>query len=94
MTTEADLYDALKYHFEVDKYGTRRYYNSAWQLHRELGPAVELTNGDRFWYQNGRLHRTDGPAVELTNGSRFWRLHGVEYTESDFYTQLAALGNT
>ena len=24
-------------------------------LHREDGPAIELVNGDRIWYENGHL---------------------------------------
>ena len=63
--SEQAVFDALKYRIEVDQFGTRRYYNSAGQLHRTDGPAVEYSNGDRVWYQNGFLHRIDGPAIEL-----------------------------
>ena len=87
-TCAEDVYMVLKYRIVVDRYGTRRYYNSAGQRHRVEGPAVELTNGDKFWYQNDLFHRTDGPAVELSNGVRLWRLHGVEYTESEYYKEL------
>ena len=39
MTTDVELYEALKYRVEVSPAtGTRRYYNSANQLHREDGP--------------------------------------------------------
>ena len=77
MTTEAAVYDALKYHVKVDQNGTRRYYNSAGRLHRTDGPAVEHANGTKEWCQNGCLHREDGPAVVCENGRREWFLNGV-----------------
>ena len=50
MTTEADVYDALKYRVDVSPItGTRRYYNHAGQLHREDGPAIEWAGGEREW---------------------------------------------
>ena len=51
--------------------------------HREDGPAIEWTDGSKFWYRNGKLHREDGPAIEYANGSKYWRLNGKEYTEED-----------
>ena len=74
--SEQDVFDALKYRVEVDEDGSRRYYNAANQLHRAGGPAVELLNGDKFWYQNGKLHRMDGPAIEYNDGSKFWYQNG------------------
>jgi hypothetical protein len=42
---------------KIDSLGTKRYY---WNnlLHREVGPAVEWTNGDKSWYLHSQLHRT------------------------------------
>ena len=74
--SEQAVFEALKYRIEVDMCGTRRYYNSAGQLHRENGPAVEWTDGDKLWYQNGQLHRTDGPAVENADGTKAWHQYG------------------
>lgn len=76
MTTEAEVYNALKYWVDVDARGTRRYRNAAGRLHREDGPAVEFSNGNREWWQNGQLHREDGPAIERLNGYKAWWLHG------------------
>ena len=77
MTTDAEVFDALKYHFiEVDGNGTRRYYDSTGQLHRDDGPAVEYADGVTAWYQNNLLHRTDGPAVEWKNGGEEWWQNG------------------
>jgi len=46
--------------------------NSAGQIHREDGPAIEGVSGYRAWWVNGELHRTGGPAIELVNGGKEW----------------------
>ena len=92
MATEAELYQALKYHIVVDNYGTRWYYNNEGQLHCTDGPAIEYWNGTKCWYQNGLRHRTDGPAIECTNGDKFWYLYGDGYTEPEYYAALVQLG--
>ena len=56
--------------------GTLLWYNSAGQLHREDGPAVEGANGGRKWLINDQLHREDGPAVEWENGAWEWWRNG------------------
>ena len=88
--SEQEVFDRLKYRIEVDTYGTRMYYNTAGQLHRTDGPAIEWEDGGTCWVQNGLRHRTDGPAVEWANGTKEWyqddlrhRTDGpaVEYTD-------------
>ena len=79
MLTEQGVFDALRYQIRVDHWGTRKYYNTAGQLHRENGPAVENPNGDKFWYQNNYIHRTDGPAIEWRDGGRLWYQNGVPH---------------
>ena len=91
MTTEEDVYKALKYRVEVDKFGTRRYYNRAGQRHREEGPAVEWAAGSE-WYINGVLHRVDGPAVIRCSGTREWWINGTKYNKHDYYQQLKTQG--
>ena len=80
--SEVEVFDALKYRIEVDEYGSRFYYNTAGLWHRENGPAIELADNSKYWYQNGHLHRTDGPAIEWANGDRYWcqngRLHRTD----------------
>ena len=49
MTTDAELFDALKYRVEVDRYGTRKYYNADGQPHRIGGPAIALAHGATRW---------------------------------------------
>ena len=75
--SEQAVFDALKYRIEVDKHGTRRYYNSTGELHRDDGPAVEDANGSKSWYQNDQCHRTDGPAIMWSNGNKSWWQHGL-----------------
>ena len=90
--SEVDVFDALKYHIEVDRYGTRRYYNAAGQLHRLDGPAVIYQYGLMFWYQNGQRHRTDGPAVVYTNNElQWWFINGVQLTEAEFNQAIKSL---
>ena len=76
MTTEEEVYNALKYRVEVDEHGNRRYYNALGQLHRLDGPAIERSDGTKEWCQNGLRHRDAGPAVEHMDGSRMWLLYG------------------
>jgi len=59
----------------VDKGGTK-WWRLNGKLHREDGPAVEYTNGDREWYLNDKLHREDGPAFEGADGDKEWYLNG------------------
>ena len=70
--SEQAVFDALKYHIEDDCHGNRFYYDNAGLLHRTDGPAVEYSNGDKVWYQNGQLHRTDGPAIDRASGHKEW----------------------
>ena len=58
-----DCYDGIK-HFKNGK------------LHRENGPAIYYTDGDKYWYNEGQLHREDGPAIERVDGSKRWYKDG------------------
>jgi hypothetical protein len=39
-------------------------------LHRDDGPAIEYSDGEKVWYQHGLRHRIDGPALEHANGDK------------------------
>jgi len=52
--------------------------------HREDGPAVITSGGNKYWYINGEQHREDGPACEYVSGSKQWWLNDIEYTEQDW----------
>ena len=55
-------------------------------IHREDGPAIQWSYGDKRWCINGKLHREDGPAVEHENGDKAWYLNGKCYGYNDNYT--------
>jgi hypothetical protein len=75
----------MKSKLTIDQYGTKRWRLPNYKYHREDGPAIEWSGGDKYWYINGKFHREDGPAVEFTNGLKSWWLNGIEYTESSEY---------
>lgn len=61
--------------------GQISYYNEHNDLHREDGPAIEYTNGDKEWYLNGKLHREDGPARLIRNEThQEWYKNGQEHS--------------
>jgi hypothetical protein len=48
------------------------------------GPAIERTNGDEFWYQDGKLHRLDGPASNYSSKYKKyknWYVNGILHRE-------------
>ena len=67
----------------INKNGTKRYYKDREMTirHREDGPAIEHTNGNKWWYVNGKFHREDGPAVEYANGNKWWYVNGKLHRE-------------
>jgi hypothetical protein len=56
--------------------GSRRWALLNGDLHREDGPAIETSDGGKFWLLHGNRHRTDGPAVERADGTKWWYLEG------------------
>jgi hypothetical protein len=77
--------------YKVKVYDNRTdWFNFAGERHREDGPAIEWSDGTKFWYLNDRLHREDGPAVEYVNalagnGDKFWYLNGEPVTVAEFH---------
>ena len=61
--------------YRSDKWGNRFWYNGD-LIHREDGPAIEMSNGNREWWIDGRRHREDGPAVECYDGTKRWYKDG------------------
>ena len=57
--------------------------NDAGLYHREDGPAVIWSNGDKEWCINNKLHREDGPAFIDSNGDKSWWLNDIHYGDSD-----------
>jgi len=72
----------------------RRIYRLEDSIHRTSGPAIEWTDGSRFWCTNNRFHRDDGPAIELANGSKEWYQDGLLHsTRGPAVTHLDNRGN-
>ena len=67
---------------KVDAEGNKFWMLPNGELHREDGPAIELTNGGKEWWVNGKRHREDGPAIEHADGNKRWyvnnKLHRVD----------------
>jgi hypothetical protein len=61
---------------EMTALGTRMWRTLDGELHREDGPAVEVHDGGREWWQHGQLHRLDGPAYERSEGPGEWHVRG------------------
>lgn len=76
--TNDELIELLKIRVEIDS-DENKYWFRCGLKHRDDGPAVEMTNGDKEWNQNGELHRDDGPAVEMANGDKAWYQNGQCY---------------
>ena len=69
----------IEYKVKVYEDRTEWYLNG--KPHREDGPAIERSNGDKCWYLNGKKHREDGPAIEYVYGSKLWYLNGKWHRE-------------
>ena len=76
------------YKVVVDDNGDISWFNESNQLHREEGPAVEYSDGEKRWYRNDKLHREDGPAVEMPDGTKEWYLNEYFYTESEYNDEI------
>ena len=73
--------------YELHENGDKIWRNSAGQLHRTDGPAIEYADGTKWWYIHGQLHRTDGPAIERANGTKYWWFNDQQYTEEEYYSK-------
>ncbi|MEO7172794.1 hypothetical protein [Flavobacterium sp.] len=70
------------------KYGTK--YLLEGKIHREGGPAIEYSNGDKEWRVQGKRHRLDGPAIEHKNGNKHWYYAG-EFIECSSQKEFESL---
>jgi hypothetical protein len=82
----------MKINKKVDSFGTIEYRNEKNYLHREDGPARELSTGEKQWFINDKLHRLDGPAVEGSLGYKYWYINGKYLTEEEFKRVTTRLG--
>jgi hypothetical protein len=93
----------MKSKLTIDEYGTKEWKLPSGKLHREDGPAIEYSNGNKEWWLSGQLHREDGPAIEYSNGNKQWWLNGqlhresgpaCEYNNGDKYWYLNGINYT
>lgn len=61
------------------------------EYHREDGPAVEHSNGEKYWYQEGKLHRIDGPAYEDPGIENRWYIDGIGYCSMKLDDEIIVL---
>lgn len=68
--------------------GTTKLWFKDDQLHREDGPAVEITtDSTKLWYQYGEYHRDEIdpktglslPAIEYSSGTKEWYINGKRH---------------
>jgi len=73
----------MQQYIHTDRDGNKRYYKDKAKtiLHREDGPALELTNSSKSWWINGKLHREDGPAIEWFTGDKEWYINSKRHRE-------------
>jgi hypothetical protein len=53
--------------------GTKIWLDENNERHRDNGPALVRTNGDKHWYDHGERHHDDGPAVDSASGKEWYR---------------------
>jgi hypothetical protein len=78
-------------YIEINKSGSKYYYSNREMTvrHREDGPAVEYSNGDKSWWYNGKRHREDGPATQWLSGQCWWYLNGESMLEAEHARRTA-----
>ena len=54
------------------------YRNDQFLIHREDGPAIEWSDGEKHYYINGKLHRENGPAI-------YWEDKYKQYYMKKYY---------
>ena len=77
----------MKFFIYIDYIGTIYYYVDS-KLHRDNGPAIEYSHGEKHWYKNGKRHREDGPAIESACGHKYWYLENKPLTKEALLKQL------
>ena len=75
---------------ECDSFGHKYWYNEAGRFHRDNDlPAIERTDGSKYWYKNNKIHRDNNlPAIEHANGDKAWYLNNVCYRWDEWIDKL------
>ena len=78
----------MKSKLEINKYGIKLWKLPGGDYHRKDGPAVETSNGNKYWWLGGKKHRENGPAIEYSNGRKEWWLNNKKYTEEKYKQKM------
>jgi len=81
----------MKSKLTIDERGTKEWRLPNGNFHKEDGPAVEYSNGDKSWYINGKWHREDGPAIEWGDGDKSWWINGRQYSEREYKIKIRSM---
>jgi len=68
----------------IDISGIKLNKNSNGQLHRDDGPAIKCSNGNKLWCKEDKYHRLDGPSIEYPNKYKSWYILGKYLKEKEF----------
>ena len=81
--------------FRLFANGNKLWSSSNGSIHRDFKlPAMECTNGDKFWYKNGKQHRDEGlPAVMKANGYMAWYVNGTRHRDGGLPALMKANGD-
>jgi hypothetical protein len=66
---------------KVDEWGRKSWMLPNGNFHREDGPAMEYSNGDKVWFLYGEIHRDNEPAVIYHDGEKRWYQHNRLHRE-------------
>jgi len=81
----------MKSKLTIDERGNKNWRLPNGNFHKEDGPAVEYSNGDKSWYINGKWHREDGPAIEWGDGDKSWWINGRQYSEREYKIKIRSM---
>ena len=81
LLSEDEVYKLCTGRFEL--YNHTVYFKDG-KRHREDGPAIEYSNGNKEWLIDGKYHREDGrPAIEYDDGgTKLWYKDGKQHREN------------
>lgn len=83
--------DDTEYCSNDDNFLTKAWWENGVR-HRINGPAIEYSNGDKYWYVEGNLHYEFGPAVDTQDIEEWW-LNGERHRANDLPAVICKLSD-
>ena len=70
----------IEYIVKIDEFGDKSWYRNG-KYHREDGPAVELANGDKYWYIEGMEYteKEFNKKMNKTCNGKIIEIDGIKY---------------